>query len=243
MKRLTIAALLALAGAAPPPAEDAAVLRAVLADVGARSAYCVAAALGEAPFAGFRRDLAAAEANDDKPAADAAQRALALRDRISWGWTSAAGKPLDPALLERIVVAAVAIAERGDPTRPPPDPGTIVDLNAIDAADVPVEAVTDAMLDEADSLEAAAEAALPASPPAEADHGRIDATWLAPGQRLAEDCPNPSATLSAVARQDDLAFVSVGLVWAPLAGVGETWVLQRDGATWRRIARRHDWVA
>lgn len=280
MIRAGLAAAALLFGAGPVPAplvaqvavspEDAALFRDVLREVGPD--YCVTSALAEAPFAGLRRDMAdyaemetemaametemaALEKRAPRLPKDPAERELALRDRVGWGWVTDARKPVEAALLARITDAAAKIAQRGDPTPLPADGDAVGELNTMDAEGVmPEPAATlqppatpaapsdDPLLAEADRLEAMADAAGPHTS-APRDHGQIERGWLAPGQRLAADCALPSATLSAIAREGDLAFLSIGTVWGPLAGHGETWAMQRTASGWRRVARRQDWIA
>jgi hypothetical protein len=39
------------------------------------------------------------------------------------------------------------------------------------------------------------------------------------------------------------AFVTTGAQWAPMAGEGKTWALNRDGGFWRIVAFTRDWVS
>lgn len=221
--------------AVPIPATDAAVLRATLAEIATRNDYCIPAALDEAPFAGIRRDMAEyasdqraiaeAEGKPAPPPPSDADVSRNIADHVGSGWLGLDDKPVAEAVLAPIRAAAVALAMRGDPAPLPGEP--VVELNASASAD-------DVIATSAD---------VPGPP----DHGTLSPAWLAKGQRLqpvGDHCTSPTASLSAVAREGDVAFVDVGFVWGPLAGVGETWALRRgEHGRWQVVARRHTWVS
>lgn len=224
MKLAAKLAILSLLGTASVPREQADVMRVVLADKDAGAPYCVTDKLGEPPFAGAQRGIS--ENADREPGARA--RTAALREYTRYGWVSPQGGPLAAPMNARIVAAALALAEQGDPTPSLLEDDTVINLNETNPAS---------------QVEAETENPESAAGTSQADYGRVDRTWLAPGQRLGEDCPFPSLSLSAVALQGDMAFVDVGRVWAPLAGVGEIWVFERKGKGWTRIARRQTWIS
>ncbi|PCG10164.1 hypothetical protein COA17_01495 [Sphingomonas ginsenosidimutans] len=222
MMRWTILPLALLAGAAVPVAdEDAAVLRGVLAAVDRGGAgMCVPAELTEAPFAGIRRMIVEAAHDHNHQAPGPAERRTAIRAMTAeWEWV--ADRPVGPALRRAVTDAAYMLAESGDPT--PVEYEAVGELNA---SDTPEGGAT-------------------VSPAQPRDFGKVDAGWLALGQRLgtAATCGFPVLTLSAVARRGDIAFVEVGISGGPLSGAGEIWALRRTPDGWRTVARRRTWVS
>lgn len=83
----------------------------------------------------------------------------------------------------------------------------------------------------------------PASDGDRARGPRLPESWLAAGQSLGQRSGCRSVTVSEVVRHDTLAFVDVGIQYAPLAGSGERWALEETAGTWKVIATHALWVS
>lgn len=221
IRAAVLALALTLSGAARVIPENEDVLRTALtlAGAGSRPGYCVAAALTDAPFSGLRRDMAEYAAVEGRPEPDAATRRATLRQVVA-GWMGPNGATLDQAAATALTGAALAVAERGDPT-----PLPMIEVTDLNSAGDP-------------SADPAPARSVPAD-------RVVNRAWLAPGQRFGglAGCGYPSLSLSAVSREGPFAFVEVGVVGASLAGAGEIWAFHRTAEGWRRIAVRRTWVS